>query len=593
MNILNYLLQTNLYLILFMGFYTLVLKNETFFRQNRIYLNTSILLSFLIPFINSNWFQELFITQKLRETIVPTQMIYETVVVIADAETSNWAIGDLILWVYTAVMAILLLRFLVRLVLLNSKLKPKKGAAYSFFNTMVVDRELPESGIIIDHEKVHMREWHSADVLFIELTSIINWFNPVVYLYKKEIRHIHEFIADEEAASGMRSKSDYALLLFSNTLGVQPDQLSNNFFNNSLLKRRIIMLNKNKSRRTGLWKYGFSAPLFAIMMIVSAAATSSENNPLNIDSEKTIEPLENFSKLDILSFPKKGNFSSKRLIPDNIGSNTIPKVPEKLQETTIKKVSEDHNDLKRHIATTIKYPISARENNITGYLMVNFKVQGNKIIDVKVSKSLQHDLDKEVLDAITSFSSTIQLADNDYSLAVVYHSPELLATAEKIPSNILNHKNFLGMVVAIIDKSGKPSIGWNKTVYMNENKNDRTKNSTNIKDFTAVSPLPEFIGGQKGWSDYVKNTLIYPEEAKKNQVQGRVIVSFVVMKDGSLADIKVLRGIGNGADEEAIRVLKASPKWKPGMDKGEPVNVAYTMPIFFQLAPKASEEKTN
>ncbi|OZA54700.1 MAG: hypothetical protein B7X75_08355, partial [Sphingobacteriales bacterium 39-40-5] len=290
MNILNYLLQTNLYLILFMGFYTLVLKNETFFRQNRIYLNTSTLLSFIIPFINSNWFQELFITQKLRETIVPTRMIYETVVVVADEGTSNWAIGDLILWVYTAVMAILLLRFLVRLVLLNSKLKPKKGAAYSFFNTIVVDRELPESGIIIDHEKVHMREWHSADVLFIELTSIINWFNPVVYLYKKEIRHIHEFIADEEAASGMLSKSDYALLLFSNTLGVQPDQLSNNFFNNSLLKRRIIMLNKNKSRRTGLWKYGFSAPLFALMLTFSAASVANKNTELIAGAEKLISP---------------------------------------------------------------------------------------------------------------------------------------------------------------------------------------------------------------------------------------------------------------------------------------------------------------
>jgi hypothetical protein len=127
MNILNYLLQTNLYLILFMGFYTLVLKNETFFRQNRIYLNTSTLLSFIIPFINSNWFQELFITQKLRETIVPNQMIYETVVVAADEGTSKWAIGDLILWVYAGVTAILLLRFLYQTGTVEFHTKTEKG----------------------------------------------------------------------------------------------------------------------------------------------------------------------------------------------------------------------------------------------------------------------------------------------------------------------------------------------------------------------------------------------------------------------------------------------------------------------------------
>lgn len=472
MNILNYLLQTNLYLILFMGFYTLVLKNETFFRQNRIYLNTSTLLSFIIPFINSNWFQELFITQKLRETIVPTQMIYETVIVSANEGTKNWAIGDVILWVYAGVMAILLLRFLFRLALLNSKLQPKKGAAYSFFNTMVVDRELPESGIIIDHEKVHMREWHSADVLFIELGSIINWFNPVVYLYKKEIRHIHEFIADEEAASGMHSKSDYALLLFSNTLGVQPNQLSNNFFNNSLLKRRIIMLNKNKSHRTGLWKYGFSVPLFVLMLIFSAAAASSENNILSIDAKK------NLPILDIISHPEIGSLSQKE--------NGNPLNKQSVSPGSGKKVSDDAKILKKHIGGNIKNPKSA-------------------------------------------------------------------TVRDTIPS--------------------------------------RKKNE--ITDFASVDVLPEFPGGMKGWGEYLQSTLKYPDELRKNKITGRVILSFIVLKNGSITDVKVLRGIGGGADEEAVRVVKESPKWKPGILKGEPVNVAYTMPIFFQLASNPPAEKTN
>ena len=568
MNILNYLLQTNLYLILFMGFYTLVLKNETFFRQNRIYLNTSTLLSFIIPFINSNWFQELFITQKFRETIVPTQMIYETVVVAADAGTSKWAIGDLILWVYAGVTAILMLRFLIRLVLLNSRLKPKKGAAYSFFNTMVVDRELPESGIIIDHEKVHIREWHSADVLFIELASIINWFNPLVYLYKKEIRHIHEFIADEEAASGMPSKSDYALLLFSNTLGVQPDLLSNNFFNNSLLKRRIIMLNKNKSSRTGLWKYGFSAPLFALMLIFSAASVANDNTDLIAGAEKLISP-----SIANKFIPTVTISADKTLDKKSSLKNKTKEI-----KSSTKSTQEDFSKLYKHLIRNMRYPESAKKERIVGYEVVYFKIQNGKISNIKIAKGLQNDIDNEVLRTFDLFKETVEAEDNDYALAIAFHLTGIENNSLTLPSTGKNY--FIGSisVTALGISQAREIKGFPVEV---------------IKDFASVDVLPEFPGGMKGWGEYLQSALKYPEEAKKNKITGRVILSFTVLKNGSITDIKVLRGIGAGADEEAIRVVKESPKWKPGILKGEPVNVAYTMPIFFQLASNVPAEKTN
>ena len=568
MNILNYLLQTNLYLILFMGFYTLVLKNETFFRQNRIYLNTSTLLSFIIPFINSNWFQELFITQKLRETIVPTQTIYETVVVGADEGPSKWAIGDLILWVYAGVTAILMLRFLIRLVLLNSRLKPKKGAAYSFFNTMVVDRELPESGIIIDHEKVHIREWHSADVLFIELASIINWFNPLVYLYKKEIRHIHEFIADEEAASGMPSKSDYALLLFSNTLGVQPDLLSNNFFNNSLLKRRIIMLNKNKSSRTGLWKYGFSAPLFALMLIFSAASVANDNTDLIAGAEKLISP-----SIANKFIPTVTISADKTLDKKSSLKNKTKEI-----KSSTKSTQEDFSKLYKHLIRNMRYPESAKKERIVGYEVVYFKIQNGRISNIKIAKGLQNDIDNEVLRTFDLFKETVEAEDNDYALAIAFHLTGVENNSLTLPSTGKNY--FIGSIsVSAMGISQAREIkGFPLEV---------------IKDFASVDVLPEFPGGMNGWGEYLQSALKYPEEAKKNKITGRVILSFTVLKNGSITDIKVLRGIGAGADEEAIRVVKESPKWKPGILKGEPVNVAYTMPIFFQLASNVPAEKTN
>ncbi|MFM6953933.1 MAG: energy transducer TonB [Sphingobacteriaceae bacterium] len=105
-----------------------------------------------------------------------------------------------------------------------------------------------------------------------------------------------------------------------------------------------------------------------------------------------------------------------------------------------------------------------------------------------------------------------------------------------------------------------------------------------IKDFASVEVMPEFQGGASGWGKYLQKNMKYPPIARENNITGRVIVSFVVERNGDLTDIKVLRGIGGGCDEEAIRVLKTAPAWKPGIQNGRPVRVAYTMPIFFQLA---------
>lgn len=588
MNGLNYLLQTNLYLMLFMGFYTLVLRNETFFRQNRFYLNTSIFLSFAIPFINSDWFRDLFITQKVREAaIIPSQMIYQTIIVGTNEEVSSWTPADAIFWIYMSGAALLLARFLIRLFLLRANLKVEKGSAFSFFRVMVVDKDLPKAETIIDHEKVHIRQWHSADIIFVELAAIINWFNPVMNLYKKEIRHIHEFIADEEAANLMQSKSDYALLLFSNTMGVDPNQLSNNFFNKSLLKRRIIMLNKTKSRRTGLWKYGFSAPLFALMLILSAATASSENNVLSINSEKS------FSVLDAISFPEAGEIKS--VVPgkeksvsseDNKPFNEVSKNAG--LAPTINNFQTTFGGLGKHLQRQLKYPPSARQAHITGYVLVNLTVANNKITDVEIAKSLQDDIDNEVLRAFNLFKDTIQAPDNKYSWAVTFQLIGIENKGEPLPAAVLSKLSGQVTVTGYSATTNTVKLGpfsLGEVVITDKSADNE------VKDFASVEVLPEFEGGMSGWAAYLRKTLKYPEEAKKNNIQGRVIISFVVQKDGSLTDIKVLRGIGGGADEEAVRVLKEAPKWRPGIQNGKLVMVAYTMPIFFQLPAKPAEQK--
>lgn len=632
MNSLNYLLQTNLYLVLFIGFYTLVLKNETFFKQNRFFLNGSVLLSFLIPFINSPWFRELFITQKVREATTPLQLIYDPVIVQASAEAPKWTTADYIMGTYLVGVTIFMSRFIIQLLWLKYNLKEREGTAFSFFKALVVDTALPEKETIINHEKVHIRQWHSVDVILIELAAVINWFNPVVYVYKKEVKHIHEFIADEEAAALQQSKSDYALLLLSNTLGVDPHQLSNSFFNQSLLKRRVLMLSKERSRRTGLLKYGLSAPLFAVMLIFSAATVKPDKTALITESKEITKSIisnltasaapddyksflkhnpsvkelawkvnpyriivylrngkseiynlekpeeKNKAKNKYGEFPyppppppmspKPGNDKVKSPLPlpalsktqTNLQGGAAPDSNGIHSFTSVDILPEfpgGEKGFRTYLSQNLNYPSLARENKISGRVFVSYVVEKDgSLTDVKVLRGLGYGADEEAVRILKNSPKWKPGMANGKPVRVQYTIP---------------------IIFQLTSATAQSATQKDQATTPDDNK---------PKDFASIEIIPEFPGGQKGFGTFLSQNIKYPELARVNKITGRVFVSFVVEKDGELSDIKILRGLGYGTDEEAVRVLKISPKWKPGIQNGKPVRVQYTIPISFQLSKK-------
>lgn len=101
--------------------------------------------------------------------------------------------------------------------------------------------------------------------------------------------------------------------------------------------------------------------------------------------------------------------------------------------------------------------------------------------------------------------------------------------------------------------------------------------------FHVVESMPSFPGGEEARIRYLQENLKYPQMARESGIQGRVFLTFVVERDGSITDVKVLRGIGGGCDEEAIRVIQNMPKWNPGKQRGKPVRVQFNMPILFKL----------
>ena len=435
----QYLVLVNIYLVLFYVFYVILLSRETFFHMNRIYLVSAALFSFFIPAIQSDWVQNLFITQKVEYTIYSNPVLLYQFKPIRD---SHITIGEVLVLVYLAGIVFLIGRFLWQIVALKRIIaKQQSPAAYSFFKKIELGDAGENMDVIAAHENVHAQQWHSADVLIMEAVMIINWFNPVVYFYRFAIKHIHEFIADRQALETGTDKAEYAMILLSQTFNAPAHQLVNPFFNKSLLKQRIIMLQKNKSHRVALIKYFLSAPLFILMLILSSATVNN--------------------------------------------SKTLHLINTKFQSVLWRPA----NDL-----------TNAKFCKVDGVVRLN-----TTLIDTPAMKKV----------------ATVSI-------------------------------------------------------------NDTSKKTGPI--FTQVEKYPNFPGGINAFFEFLAKNIKYPQELREKKVQGKVIVSFIVEQDGSLTNLNILRDIGDGAGEEAVRVLSLSPKWEPGIQNGKPVRVMYSVPISFTLA---------
>jgi TonB family protein len=395
MNWLNYLLQVNLYLVLFYGFYRLLLRSETFFNLNRGYLVASAALAFFIPLMQSEWVRSWFVTEQVSQTI---SILYDPQLMYIRASASQahtMTMGEIMAFCYIIGIMLGIARFSGNLVFLGQMMKRKtqgEGSkrAFSFFNVLFVSKELKSRSTIMKHEFVHIRQLHSADVMLFELIAIFNWFNPVVYLYKSSIKHIHEFIADEVASRNEASKAEYAMLLFQEQFGVQAIPLTNNFFNQSLLKLRIKMLHKSRSTQTALMKYGLIAPLFMLMIVVSSATLASKQ------LAKIEEKVENFSAKDapiISNNPVIENVTESNYNDPNVDlSKALVISPALVDEVkTIQQSKGDTSEVfdgvdqaaeypggmeafGKYLQENLKYPEEAQKANYSGKVYIEFIV---------------------------------------------------------------------------------------------------------------------------------------------------------------------------------------------------------------------------
>lgn len=527
MTFVHYLVQVNLYLVLFYGFYRLLLSNETFYNLNRTYLVGSAVLSFGIPFWYSDYIQSFFITQQVNEVFYT---VLSPAVFGAKASAENpFTWYDLLKAFYgfcTIFLSIkLIFNFLqLKRILQNSEGYSKFGAGFSFFNFVFVDKDLQKHEVVMEHEYVHIKQLHSADVILFEVIAVLCWFNPVVYFYKKSVKNIHEFIADDIASKLEASKADYAMLLFSQQFGLNPHQLTNQFIDKSTLKRRIEMLHKPRSRKIALLKYGFTAPLFALMLVIASASIAKNNGIKKV--EKIVETTAKMPITELSILPIKEILSEKE-------------TPVKGKVTA----AEDGKPL-AGVSITIK------DKNIG----TTTDVDGNYEINASSTDEL-------IFTFVGLEANTVPVTD------------------KKVINVSLKSEKFPNLPNAIEKYDGVPNNLKEVVVT------GYSKNGNEIKEdiFTSVDESPTFPGGVKELYRFIGQNIKYPAAAQRANTQGKVFVRFIVRKDGSTSDMTVLKGIGNGCDEETMRVISIMPKWNAGKNKGVPVNVYFTMPVSFVL----------
>ncbi|AVR45672.1 hypothetical protein C7S20_10620 [Christiangramia fulva] len=282
-DILFYLFKSSVLLLIFYGTYQLLLKKETFFNLNRKFLLGGLIVAAIFPAI---YFTK---TVFIEAPPLPITSQETNLTLVAVQESFDW--WEIAGMVYLCITSFFLLRFGLQLfsvlrIIISENAKKEKGIyfidtsknqlPFSFFNYIVYNSDKHHPGdlkLILEHEKVHTRQFHSMDILMANLAQCLLWFNPFAWFYKRSIEQNLEFIADREAAAGYPLK-DYQHALVKVSVADLKPALTNHFYQ-SFIKKRILMLNKRHSGNVKFWKSSLVLPLIFTFMLTFNVKTEA------------------------------------------------------------------------------------------------------------------------------------------------------------------------------------------------------------------------------------------------------------------------------------------------------------------------------
>lgn len=565
----EYLLKSVLILSVLYSLYWLLMRKATHFMLNRAILLFILVASLILPLINYNFLSRPAPLENLpviNFTLEEDFVISESPIVAQSDVRSPYDWNSLLFYLYLGGVLVFMFRLIYQGIYLHVMSKLSKSiqkdkftivfmnadiTPFAYFNKVFVPathENVSSLESIIMHERIHQQQWHFFDNLLVQVLTTVQWFNPLAWLFERSLKEVHEYLADEAVLRQGLHQGTYQALLVNEAMGGPVFTLTNNF-NKSLIKKRIVMMTKMKTPRWAQVKVVFFVPLCAIIMFAFA-------NP-----EKTIVPVIEKGKTivqeDLKSAP--ANDVEEKL---SVASNTIADTvkPKKQEVNDAPVISQDKmpqfpggvDSLRSFLSKNIVFPQKAKEDSVSGRTIVQFIVDENgKVLDPKVIKGFNDECDAEALRVVKllpDFSPGIQ----DGKVVKTYYTLPIMFSAPR--------------------------------------SDDQKRN----KPLQFADQMPKFPGGVNNFLEYLEKNIKYPETAFKMGIEGRVVLRFVVGKDGKISNVIVTRGIGGGCDEEAVRVVREMPDWIPGKHKGELVAVYFTLPVVFKIeeAKKLKEDKT-
>ncbi len=576
--------------------YMLMLRRESFFRFNRMVLLSILLLSLVLPLCNIPWMsldhQPVVQAAQLQmlELGIPVHVLPEVQVLAEKQEESffTFSLFHLFTFIYIIGMVALLSMRLWQIARLQFGLKQgvlwhndEQGvriychsgdvAPFSWMRNIVInEKDYDEAGReIVLHEMGHIQGRHSWDVVLLTLVQMLQWWNPLCYVLGISLRDVHEYEADNFVLEQGVSAQGYQLLLIRKAVGSGSYAFANSF-NHSLTKKRITMMKKSKSNPWMKSKALYVIPVAALAL--SAFATPKFVAPI----EETVTKLEG-----------KGTENSPNL-------QALEGKKEKIKDegtsgTTMMRV-RGHDNAQPLVVLNGKIIEVSKDVN---FETMNSEEQFSSLLNINVE-------DIESITVLKNDAATKVWGDKGANGVIVITTKskdDVKELVKKLPGAEMDDGNITvgGKSVAKIMLNDKEVLNNNDTIY------------------NVVKERAKFPGGDEACFKFLSENVRYPKLCHEFGVQGRVIVRFVVEKDGSITHVEKVRGVGKtlsevevtsykqehpdspeqlkaGQDlgnllfEEAKRVMELMPKWEPAKDKdGNAVRSFFNLPFMFRL----------
>ena len=599
----RYLLETITFQLVFLMIYDLFLKRETFFQWNRCYLLGTFLLAMVLPSIKVNALKTAMPSRVVTYADSVWPMDVAPLLEATAGEATFLESFDIQQWIFLS--GALLMAFLfadklwrIRKLRVNgsierfrqfTKIRVRQSeVSFSFFKQIflgdaITQEQEPQ---IVAHELIHIKQWHSLDLLFFELLRIVFWCNPMVFIYQNRMAELHEFIADAKVVK--RDSKEHYQLLLSRVFQTQNFSFVNHFFKGSLIKKRILMLAKEESKTILQLKYLMIVPTILLMLTYSSCENDTRSyHDKKYDFEQIVVEVDDVD--DEASWKK-----------DFVEATGL--------QGRICLMVKDAKDFRKHYFENGK-PLYIEDSRLLQRATIAFEdvdfppaftacsgdLRNAKVcFKQKIKEHFQKGLrfDGQGNGASSSGSVAVRLTfakdgsvssfqtkgSNDAFVAEVKKRIETLPILQ--PALLGNRPVQMDYVFPVLPDGFKVQEFGDGDGQINP------------VAFMSADVPPLFPGCeqeidarncfQKKMQEHIREHFNYPLEAQEKGIQGRVSVLFTIDKEGRVTNIKK-RGPHALLEKEVVRIIERLPKMFPGKHNGQWVDIAYSIPVNFVL----------